>query len=101
MLDIAVGVFLALAATKLFEHGLVMLRDYRRVQMLKGELVGAADNFIDKMHAEMEAEKAAEAAKKARRRKPATQGKGKIKGAATTKPVAKKGATNVKAKARR
>lgn len=63
--------------------------------MMKDELAGAADNFIDKMHAEMEAERAAEEAKKARRRKPAT------KKAVAKKPVTKKGATNVKAKARR
>lgn len=95
MLDIAVGVFLALAAMRLVDHALEAARDRRRVRQLKEELVGAADNFIDKMHAEMEAEKAAEAAKKARRRKPAT------KKAPARKPAAKKGAANVKAKTRR
>lgn len=94
MLDIAVGVFLALAAMRLVDHLLVLHRDARRMRLVKEELSGAADSFIDKMHAEMKAEQEAEAAKKTRR-KPATR-KAPVK-----KAVAKKGVTNVRRSTKR
>lgn len=90
MLDIAVGVFLALAAMRLVDHLFDLHRDARRMAMVKNELTEAADGFIDKMHRELEEEKAAEAAKKTRR-KPATR-----KAPAKTAAPKKKGVTNVR-----
>lgn len=90
-LELALGIAGGLTLARGAEIALVSMAKAREHAKMKEALQEAGDSFIDKIHAEMEAEKARDAAapKKSARRAPA-------KKAPVKKPVAKAAPTTKK-----
>lgn len=81
--QLALGIFFGFAGLEVFKVVVVMIHEGQKRRAMKADLEEVATGFIDKMHNDLMADRAAEEAKAAKRRKPAT------KKAPVKKPVAK------------
>ena len=85
--QLALGIFFGLTSVEIFKVLVASAYESHKRSAAKRditEIMEAADGFVDRMHKDLMAERAAEEAKKAKRRKPA------VKKAPAKKPVAKK-----------
>lgn len=93
-LKIASGIFLGLLAVRAVDLVIRSVIASRKRKALMGDMKEAAETFIDRMHAEMVAEREAQAAKPKRRaavRKPVVKSK-----SVQRREAATKGAKNVR-----
>jgi len=71
--QLALGIFFGFGALEVTKVGLAMFYAGQKRRAMKQDLAEVADNFIDKMHNDLMADRAAAEAKAAKRRKPATK----------------------------
>lgn len=81
--QLALGIFFGFGSLEVFKAVVASIYEANKRNAMKRDLVEVADDFIDKMHRDLMADREAEEAKKAPRRKPA------VKKAPAKKPVAK------------